>query len=94
MKSFNFITKLNVVSKIYRYLQKPHSMFSIFRYKGACAGLEREKTTRGYIEAGVAATWYSLFFLKFSLLYSLLEVLQRFMTIVLLFQSRVKDHSH
>ena len=32
--------------------------------------------------------------LKFSLLYSLLEVLQRFMTIVLLFQSRVKDHSH
>ena len=33
-----------VVSKIHRYLQKPHSMFSIFRHKGACAGLEREKT--------------------------------------------------
>ena len=68
MKSFNLITKLNVVSKIYRYLQKPHSMFSIFRHKGACAGLEREKTTRGYIEVGVVATWYSLFFLKFSFL--------------------------
>jgi len=27
----------------------------------------REKTTLGYIDAGVAATWYSLFFLKFSL---------------------------
>ena len=62
MKSFNFITKLNLVSKIYKYLQKPHSMFSIFRHKGACAGLEREKTTCGYIEAGVAATWYSFLF--------------------------------
>ena len=43
-------------------------MFSVFRHKGAYVGLEREKTTLGYIEAGVAATWYSLFFLKFSLL--------------------------
>ena len=32
-----------VVSKIHRYLQKPHFMFSIFRHKGACIGLEREK---------------------------------------------------
>ena len=59
MKSFNFVTKLACLCGIkkYRYLQKPHS-----------AGLEREKTTLGYIEIGVAATWYSLFFLKFSIL--------------------------
>ena len=70
MKSFNFVTKLACLCGIkkYRYLQKPHSMFSIFRHKGACVGLEREKTTIGYIEASVVATWYSLFFLKFSLL--------------------------
>ena len=87
MKSFNFVTKLACLCGIkkYRYLQKPHFMFSIFMHNGAYAGLEREKTTLGYIEAGVAATWYFLFFLKFSLLYSLLEVLQRFMTIVLQF---------
>jgi len=36
-------------------------MFSIFRHKGACTGLEREKTTLGYIDVGVATTWYSLF---------------------------------
>ena len=28
----------------------------------------REKTTLGYVDDGVAATWYSLFFLKFSLI--------------------------
>ena len=43
-------------------------MFSIFRHKGVCTGLKGEKITLGYIEPGVAATWYSLFFLKFSLL--------------------------
>ena len=37
-------------------------MFSVFRHKGAYVGLEREKTTLGYIEVGVAATWYSFLF--------------------------------
>ena len=58
----NFFCRLRLVSivKIHRYLKKPHFMFSIFRHKGACTGL-------GNIDASVAATWYSLFFLKFSL---------------------------
>ena len=32
-----------VVSKIHRYLQKSHFMFSIFRHKGACTTLRENK---------------------------------------------------
>ena len=61
-----------------KYIGTYKNLILCFQFLGTkeLAQALREKTILDYIDAGVTTTWYSLFFLKFSLLYSLLEVLQ------------------
>jgi len=54
-----------------KYIGTYKNLIPCFQFLGTnelAQALREKKTTLGYIEAGVAATWYSLFFLKFSLL--------------------------
>ena len=52
-----------------KYIGTYKNLILCFQFLGTkeLAQALREKITLGYNDAGVAATWYSLFFLKFSL---------------------------